>query len=67
MCRVACTAQLQPVEPLWPLLREGVANSTLAKLVELEERVRKRAAWLADHREIAHGAVGFHWAKKITG
>jgi transposase len=62
-----CTPELQPVEPLWPLLREAVANRTLADLAELEERVRRRAGWLANNRAVAKGAVGFHWAVKIAG
>jgi hypothetical protein len=34
----ACTPEVQPVEPLWPLLREAVANRELADLAELEGR-----------------------------
>jgi transposase len=62
-----CTPELQPVEHLWPLLREAVANRTLADLAELEERLKRRTQWLADHRDVAKGAVGFHWAVKIAG
>jgi len=63
----ACTPELQPVEPLWPLLREAVANRELADLADLEGRVRRRAQWLADHPEVARGAVGFHWAVSLAG
>ena len=62
-----CTPELQPVEPLWPLLREAVANRELADLAELEGRVRRRAQWLADHPEVARGAVGFRWAVNMAG
>jgi len=62
-----CTPELQPVEPLWPLLREAVANRELAGMEELEQRVRRRAQWLAEHPEVARGAVGFHWAVRIAG
>ena len=62
-----CTPELQPAEPLWPLLREAVANRELADLAELEGRVRRRAAWLAEHPEVARGAVGFHWAVALAG
>src|SRR5262245_60517257 len=62
-----CTPELQPVEPLWPLLREAVANRELADLAELEERVTRRARWLAEHPEVARGAVGFHWAVALAG
>ena len=62
-----CTPELQPVEPLWPLLREAVANREMADLAELEQRVRRRAAWPAEHPEVARGAVGFHWAVALNG
>lgn len=62
-----CTPELQPVEPLWPLLREAVANRELSGMPELEERVVRRAGWLAEHPEVARGAVGFHWAVRIAG
>jgi len=53
-----CAPELQPVEPLWPLLREAVANRERADRAELEARLRRRAQWLADHPEVARGAVG---------
>jgi hypothetical protein len=62
----ACPPELQPVEPLWPLLREEVANRELADLAEFEGRARQRAQWLADHPEVARGAVGFHWAVSMA-
>jgi hypothetical protein len=62
-----CTPELQPVEPLWPLLREAVANRELADLADLEGRVRRRAEWLAGHPEVARGVVGFHWAIGMAG
>jgi hypothetical protein len=58
----ACTPELQPVEPLWPLLREAVANRPLADLADLQARVERRRAWLAENPEVVKGAVGFHWA-----
>jgi transposase len=56
------TPELQPVEPLWPLVRESLANGTFASLSALQEPLVRRCAWLADHPEIVKGAVGFHWA-----
>lgn len=58
----ASTPELQPVEPLWPLVRESLANKTFADLRALQEPLARRCAWLADHPEIVKGAVGFHWA-----
>jgi hypothetical protein len=44
-----------------------VANRDLADLAELEARVLRRARWLADHPEVARGAVGFGCAVAIAG
>jgi len=30
-------------------------------------RANWRAQWLADHPEVARGAVGFHWAVSLAG
>ncbi len=56
------TPELQPVEPLWPLVRESLANKAFASLAALQEPLVRRCGWLADHPEIVKGAVGFHWA-----
>lgn len=56
------TPELQPVEPLWPLVRETLANKTFASLGTLQEPLVKRCGWLAEHPEVVKGAVGFHWA-----
>jgi DDE superfamily endonuclease len=60
-----CTPELQPAEPLWPLVREGVANRTFDGLPELFVRLRERCYWLADHPEVVQGAVGFGWANAL--
>jgi hypothetical protein len=56
------TPELQPVEPLWPLVRESLANKTFANLSALQEPLVRRCGWLAEHPEIVKCAVGFHWA-----
>lgn len=61
----ACTPQLQPVEPLWGLVREAVANETFERLADLRRRIVRRCRWLADDRETVLGAVGFHWAVSL--
>lgn len=58
----SCTPELQPAEPLWPLVRESLANKTFPTLTALEEPLGRRCQWLADHPSTVKGAVGFHWA-----
>ena len=62
-----CTPELQPAEPLWPLLREAVANRDFANLGELEAVLVERCRWLIDHPETVRGAVGFYWAAALNG
>jgi hypothetical protein len=59
--------ELQPVEPLWPLLREAVANQGFEDLEAMEEPLAERCRWLRDHPEVVGGAVGFHWAVALNG
>jgi hypothetical protein len=63
----ACTPELQPAEPLWPLVREAVANWGFADLEALQGPLVERCRWLIDHPEIVQGAVGFHWAVTLEG
>jgi transposase len=60
-----CTPELQPVEPLWPLVREAVANDTFDRLADLRRRVARRCRRLADDKETVLGAIGFHWAVNL--
>ena len=57
-----CTPELQPAEPLWPLLREVVANRGFEDLGVMQPVLVDRCCWLIDHPEVVRGAVGFHWA-----
>lgn len=43
----ACTPELQPAEPLWPLVREALANKTLPTLAALTAPLEERCEWLA--------------------
>jgi hypothetical protein len=61
----SCTPELQPAEPLWPLVREGLANKTFPTLPALEEPLARRCQWLANHTAVVKGAVGFHWAVRL--
>ena len=56
------TPELQPVEPLWPLVREAVANEGFNDLEGLRNSLIERCLWLMDHAETVRGAVGFGWA-----
>jgi transposase len=60
-----CTPELQPVEPLWPLLREAVANDTFERLADLRRAVRRRCRRLAADRDTVKGRIGFHWAVNL--
>jgi len=60
-----CTPELQPVEPFWALVREGVANDTFDRLGQLQRVVRRRCRKLAAHTATVFGAVGFRWAVNL--
>jgi transposase len=62
-----CTPELQPAEPLWPLVREALANRGFGDLDALEGALIERCRWLIDHPEIVGGAVGFGWAVALNG
>jgi hypothetical protein len=61
------TPELQPAEPLWPLVREAVANKGFAALGEMEPVLVERCRWLIGNPEVVRGAVGFHWAVALNG
>src|SRR5262249_13468905 len=42
-----CTPERQPVDPLWPLLREAVANRAFERLAQLRRVLRRRCTFLA--------------------
>jgi transposase len=62
-----CTPELQPAEPLWPLVREVVANKGFAELEQMEPVLVERCRWLIEHPAIVRGVVGFHWAVALNG
>jgi transposase len=55
-------AELQPAEPLWPLVREAVANRSLGRIDRLRNIVRERVSYLAAHPDEVQPRVGFRWA-----
>jgi hypothetical protein len=62
-----CPPELQPAEPLWPLIREAVANRGFDDLDGLEEVLVERCRWLIDHPEAVRKVVGFRWAVALNG
>jgi DDE superfamily endonuclease len=61
------TPELQPAEPLWPLVREAVANEGYDELGAMEPVLVERCRWLIDHPAVVRGAVGFGWAVALNG
>jgi transposase len=53
--------ELQPVERVWPLLDEPIANRTFADLDELEEVLVRRCTVLRADRRTIKGHPRFHW------
>lgn len=60
-----CTPELQPAEPLWPLVRESLANRSLGRIDRVRDIVRARLGYLADNPKVVQPIVGFHWAVKL--
>jgi transposase len=60
-----CIPELQPVEPLWPLVREAVANRSLGRIDRLRGVVRARLGYLARNPGLVRRVVGFHWARRL--
>ncbi len=60
-----CTPELQPVEPLWLLVREAVANRTVGRIDRLQAILRARLADLAGNPGVVRPVVGFHWANRL--
>jgi transposase len=61
-----CTPELQPTEPLWPLVREAVANRGFADLEAMQPHLLERCRWLIDHPAVVRGAVGFRGAVALN-
>ncbi len=53
--------ELQPVEKLWPLTNEEVANQLFADLDELEQALSRRCVVLADQPHLIRSHTLFYW------
>jgi hypothetical protein len=60
-----CTPELQPAEPLGPLVREAVANRSIGRIDRLRNVVRNRVSYLAGHPDVVQPRVGFRWAAAL--
>jgi len=60
-----CTPELQPIESLWPLLRESVANRRFHDIGHLKNVIRRRCDYLVDHPEVVRGRIGFEWVLNV--
>jgi DDE superfamily endonuclease len=60
-----CTPELQPAEPLWPLVREAVANRSIGRIGRLRALLRARLAYLAGNPAAVQPVVGFRWAVRL--
>ncbi len=57
----ACSPELQPVERLWPLCNEAIANECIADLAALEERLAARCRTLMADPDLVRRHTHFHW------
>jgi hypothetical protein len=60
-----CTPELQPAEPLWPLVRESLANRSVGRIDRLKVIVRDRVEYLTHHPDEVQTRVGFRWAVRL--
>jgi DDE superfamily endonuclease len=60
-----CTPELQPAEPLWPLVREAVANRSIGRVDRLRAILRARLGYLARTPEVVQPVVGGRWATRL--
>jgi transposase len=61
----SCTPELQPVELLWLLVREALANRPLGRLDRRRNVLRARLGHLARNPELVRRVIGFHWTRRL--
>jgi transposase len=57
--------ELQPLEPLWPLTNEAIANRHFADLEALQSAQEERCATLQASPELVRRRTHFHWWPQI--
>lgn len=55
------TPELQPVERVWPLLRQAIANKVFESLSVLQQTLLDRIYWLINNLSVIRSATSFHW------
>jgi transposase len=60
-----CTPELQPAEPLWPLVREAVANRLIGRIDRLRVILWARLGYLARNPDAVQPVVGFRWVVRL--
>ena len=58
--------ELQPVEKLWPLTNEGIANRSFKDLDELESVQSQRCLALSQQTSLISGTTCFYWWPKLA-
>ena len=58
--------ELQPVERLWPLSNEAIANQSFTNIDELEEAIVHRCQVLMNRQEQIKGLTAYHWWKEAV-
>jgi transposase len=58
--------ELQPVERLWPLSNEGVANRHFDEIERLEEALVERCVALSEQPELIRSYIRYHWWPKAA-
>lgn len=53
--------ELQPVERVWSLLDEPLANRTWSQLSEVEQVLEQRCVQLSEQSDLIRGYTLFHW------
>ena len=53
--------ELQPVERLWVLTNEAVANGLFEEIEEIEEALMERCEQLLDQSESIRALTNYHW------
>jgi transposase len=53
--------ELQPVERLWTLTNEAVANGIFEEIEEIEEALMERCEQLLDQTETIRDLTNYHW------
>jgi len=60
-----CTPELQPIETVWPLLRESTANRIFRDIGHLKNVLRRRCDYLSGHPDLVRARIGFHWCLNL--